>query len=203
MQYVVVALLWLGWCALHSGLISLSAVGAARRYGGRWFHCYRIAYNLVAIATFVPVAHYAHTVHGPVLIRWQGLWFGVRWLLLTISGVLFVAGARQYDTLQFLGIRQALTGASRRGLTDTGHFETAGVLRWVRHPWYAAAVLLVWTSSATLDAGAVVTSGMLTLYLIIGTLLEERKLVIEFGDSYREYQRSVPMLIPRPRRTNH
>jgi protein-S-isoprenylcysteine O-methyltransferase Ste14 len=31
---------------------------------------------------------------------------------------------------------------------------------------------------------------------VIGTLLEERKLVLEFGDKYKEYQRQVSMFIP-------
>ena len=37
---------------------------------------------------------------------------------------------------------------------------------------------------------------ILTVYLIIGTFLEERKLVYEFGDQYRNYQKQVSMLLP-------
>ncbi len=40
------------------------------------------------------------------------------------------------------------------------------------------------------------TNPVLTAYLVIGTFLEERKLVVEFGDQYRQYQREVPMLFP-------
>jgi protein-S-isoprenylcysteine O-methyltransferase Ste14 len=42
----------------------------------------------------------------------------------------------------------------------------------------------------------VVTNVVLTIYVIIGTKLEERKLVLEFGDTYIQYQKEVPMLIP-------
>jgi len=38
---------------------------------------------------------------------------------------------------------------------------------------------------------------LLTAYLILGTLLEEQRLIAELGDQYRVYRRSVPMLIPR------
>ena len=37
---------------------------------------------------------------------------------------------------------------------------------------------------------------ILTVYVVIGTHLEERKLVAEFGDEYREYQQTVSMLFP-------
>jgi len=33
-------------------------------------------------------------------------------------------------------------------------------------------------------------------YLIIGSRLEERKLVMEFGDAYQHYQKTVSMLLP-------
>jgi protein-S-isoprenylcysteine O-methyltransferase Ste14 len=36
----------------------------------------------------------------------------------------------------------------------------------------------------------------LTVYIIIGTKLEEKKLVLEFGEAYIKYQKEVPMLIP-------
>ena len=37
---------------------------------------------------------------------------------------------------------------------------------------------------------------ILTIYIIMGSILEERKLVLEFGDAYVKYQQEVPMLIP-------
>lgn len=38
-----------------------------------------------------------------------------------------------------------------------------------------------------------------TAWIIVGTRLEERDLVADFGPTYREFQASVPMLIPSPR----
>jgi len=41
-----------------------------------------------------------------------------------------------------------------------------------------------------------VGNGVLTVYIVVGTLLEEQKLVHEFGDAYRSYQRRVSMFVP-------
>ena len=35
-----------------------------------------------------------------------------------------------------------------------------------------------------------------TIYLILGSRLEEEKLVAQFGKAYQKYQREVPMLVP-------
>jgi protein-S-isoprenylcysteine O-methyltransferase Ste14 len=37
---------------------------------------------------------------------------------------------------------------------------------------------------------------VLSLYLVIGAFLEERKLLKEFGDDYRLYKNRVSMLFP-------
>ena len=48
------------------------------------------------------------------------------------------------------------------------------------------------TIGAKLKAGTV----KWTIRIIIGAVLEERDLAFTFGESYREYQRQVPMLLP-------
>ena len=68
------------------------------------------------------------------------------------------------------------------------------MLGYIRHPWYLAVFLLLWTSNQ--NTGSIIINGILSAYLVIGTLLEERKLVLEFGDRYREYQHNVSMFIP-------
>jgi protein-S-isoprenylcysteine O-methyltransferase Ste14 len=96
--------------------------------------------------------------------------------------------------LQFLGIRQIRTGASHGALTATGRLHTTGILRITRHPWYLGAIMLLWAGD--LDASTLIGNIILTLYLIVGTVLEERKLVGEFGEDYRRYQKQVSMLVP-------
>ena len=64
----------------------------------------------------------------------------------------------------------------------------------VRHPWYVAVFLLIWAGDQ--NAAAITVNLVLSAYLIVGTLLEERKLVIEFGEKYRSYQDRVSMFVP-------
>jgi protein-S-isoprenylcysteine O-methyltransferase Ste14 len=79
-------------------------------------------------------------------------------------------------------------------MTESGEFDSSGVLGIVRHPWYLAVFILLW--SRDLNVAGFIINMVLSAYLLIGTLLEERKLVLEFGENYKAYQRQVSMLLP-------
>jgi uncharacterized membrane protein len=73
----------------------------------------------------------------------------------------------------------------------TRHYNILGI---TRHPWYLATIMLIWARG--LDVSVLITNIILTIYLIVGTVLEERKLLVEYGEDYRGYQKKVSMLIP-------
>jgi protein-S-isoprenylcysteine O-methyltransferase Ste14 len=194
MNYFVLAVLWIIWCAIHSAMISVTATEYLKRRFGSHLRFYRLLFNLVAIATLIPVILYGQSIQGPVVFRWEGFMIVFQVLLLTIAVLLFFAGARHYDMLQFLGLRQIRTETSHGGLTETGTLDTTGILGITRHPWYLATIILIWARG--LEVSILITNIILTIYLIVGTILEERKLLIEFGEDYRRYQKKVSMLIP-------
>jgi protein-S-isoprenylcysteine O-methyltransferase Ste14 len=190
---MLLALAWTGYGAVHSGMISETATGFLKRRLGAGFRFYRLAFNLVAIVLLVPVVWYSQSLAGEPLIRWAGPWRTVRYAVVALAVLLFVAGGRHYSLRQFVGISQ-LRGSSSGGLASRGGLDSRGVLGVIRHPWYAGVVLLLWARD--LDAASLVVSSVLTAYVLVGTLLEERKLVHEFGDAYRDYQRRVSMFVP-------
>lgn len=194
MNYVVLAGLWIIWCALHSGMIWVIVTDNLKRRLGNNFRFYRLFFNLTAIVTIIPVILYGRSLRSPVIFRWEGFMIILQLLLFVMGIWLLIAGARHYDMLQFLGLRQIRTGASHGTLTAAGGLHTTGILRITRHPWYLGAILLLWTGD--LNVAALIGNIILTLYLIIGTVLEERKLVREFGEDYRRYQQQVSMLLP-------
>ena len=182
------------WCAIHSGMICLKVTEYLKLRLGTYFRFYRLIYNLVAIVTIIPVISFGDSIEGSLIFQWEGYLLILQILLLAISIFLFIAGAKHYDIFQFLGIRQIWTGRSHSVITKGGELKTDGILSVTRHPWYLAAILLIW--SREFDLSVLITNTILTLYLIIGTLLEEQKLFYEYGESYRKYQKKVSMLIP-------
>jgi protein-S-isoprenylcysteine O-methyltransferase Ste14 len=84
---------------------------------------------------------------------------------------------------------------------QAGAITTKGAYGWVRHPGYFSTLLLIW-GYPDLTADRLLLDVLFTLWIILGAFLEERDLVAIFGEDYRSYQRTVPMLIPyrKPRR---
>ena len=191
MEYVVLALLWTSWCVVHSALVSMTVTDYLKSRLGIHFRFYRLFYNGFAIVTLIPVAVYSYAVQGEPVFVWDGYLRIFQVFLFLIAIYLMFAGMTHYDALQFLGIRQAKQRSISEGM---GELNATGILGTIRHPWYVGAVAFIWARQ--LDASAIIVNIILTAHLIIGTFLEERKLVAEFGDEYRAYQKEVPMFIP-------
>ncbi len=49
-----------------------------------------------------------------------------------------------------------------------------------------------------MNMGWFITCTWATFYMLVGSKLEERKLIVEYGETYARYCKKVPGLIPRP-----
>jgi methanethiol S-methyltransferase len=190
------ALWWAAYCAVHSWLISIKATKLFQRALGTGYRFFRLFYNIFSIGALVLLIRYSNSprFQGSVLFAWDGNWRFVHYLLVLAAMVLIISGARHYSMSQFFGLQQIRSNRATSALTQSGDFDATGVLSVVRHPWYVAVFFLLWAKD--LNIGAVTVNMVLSAYLVIGTLLEERKLVHEFGDTYREYQEKVSMFLP-------
>lgn len=119
------------------------------------------------------------------------------WLIraLFFLGIIgFYITFRSLKPFDLFGIREIashLKGKTPKGST----FKVRGMYRLVRHPLYFFCLLIIW-SHVYVSTDRLLFNGLWTLWIIIGTFLEERDLIAAFGDEYRNYQRTVPMLIP-------
>ncbi len=194
MRYVLLVIIWISWCTLHSLMIDLAVTEAFRKRFPNGFRYYRIFYNLFAVVSLLPVFIYSSSLKGEPIITWDGPWRIIPVLLGTLSLLLFAAGARRYDFRQFIGLRQLKNEKVCSVLKDDCTLETGGILSVVRHPWYSGGLLVVW--ARPLDKAAILTNLVLSGYFVVGTILEERKLIALFGQQYEDYQKGVSMLFP-------
>jgi protein-S-isoprenylcysteine O-methyltransferase Ste14 len=193
-RYVVLISLWGAWCFFHSFLITPAVIDFARERLQSAYRYYRIFYNVTALATLAPVLVYSFSIRGVPVFRWEGPFRIIQGLLVISALVLFIGGAMRYDLARFLGIRQVSEDNSCGVLTDDCRLDTSGILGIVRHPWYSGGILIVWAGN--LDVTAILTNMVITGYFLIGAILEERKLLAEFGKDYMDYRQRVSMFFP-------
>jgi protein-S-isoprenylcysteine O-methyltransferase Ste14 len=144
------------------------------------------------------------TVLFAVVLLWQTSQMTVlafpgplQWLLRAIS-LLAIAGSlwgiRALRTFDAFG-REAIASCLRGEQQGPPSFVVRGPYVWVRHPLYFFTLVLIWFTP-NLTADRFLFNLLWTAWIVVGSYLEERDLVAEFGERYRHYQRTVPMLLP-------
>jgi protein-S-isoprenylcysteine O-methyltransferase Ste14 len=189
--------LLLGWCAyafVHSLLASLALKAAVTRNWPGIAPWYRLGYNLFAAVSALPLVWLFYTVPGDNLWAWRGIWawLGNGLALAAVAGVMI--SSRSYDMDEFLGLRQ-IRARVCDATADDG-FRISPLHRFVRHPWYSFGLVIVWTRD--MNEAMLVSALAITLYFVIGSRFEERKLIALHGDSYSRYRKRVPGLLPLP-----
>lgn len=129
-----------------------------------------------------------------VLATPQGI---IRWLMravfiLAILG--FYWGLRALGSFDAFGLSPILNNLRGKDPPPMP-FIVRGPYRWVRHPLYFFSLLLIW-SCPDLSLDRLLYNVLWSTWIIVGSVLEERDLLADFGESYRDYQLKVPMLIP-------
>lgn len=160
------------------------------------------------LKTLIPESHYkafyalsSIVVLLAVLIFWQkspvvmaqagGMVFWLLRALFVCCLIGFFWAAKSLDSFDALGI-YPLTG---RKNGQPRQITARGPYRWSRHPIYFLLIIIIWACPVlTLDR--LIFNLLWTIWMMIGTFLEDRDLHREFGSPYREYSRRVPMLIP-------
>ena len=130
---------------------------------------------------------------NPQWMEWANLplpsW--LRWLG-SVAGALGLA--LMYWTLTNLGKNLTDTVVTRSDAT----LVTTGPYRWVRHPFYVTAGLMVLAITLLAANCFIGLSGLLVVALLVArTGKEEQKLIEKFGDRYRAYMATTGRFVPK------
>jgi protein-S-isoprenylcysteine O-methyltransferase Ste14 len=193
-KFILLVILWVGWCGLHSLLITPAVTGRIQNRWGRYFVYYRLGYNLFSLLTLLPLWAYTKSLSNLKGALWSWPFSLVQVLMVLLGLAAFIAGGRAYDLPFFLGFRQIKDSRATSLLTAPGPLKFSGILGMVRHPWYSGGLLLIWAQK--MDPPILIVSLILSVYFIVGAMLEERKLRRSYGQVYRDYQREVSMFFP-------
>ena len=189
------------WGFIHSLFASQQVKEAVLGWFGENFvRFYRMAYNLLAGVSFLPILLIAAVIPDRKLYIFPLPWSALLVIGELLAVVVLVVGFRQTDTWEFLGLRQLVRTATSKqpdGPVETvrGHLVTTGLYRHVRHPLYTAGLVFIWLMPL-MTVNVLAINIALTVYVVVGANLEEHKLRHEFGREYADYAAVTPMFIP-------
>ena len=189
---VIVLLSVLIYGIVHSLLASNQIKNLARcLFGAYADRGYRLAYNIFAIISLLPVLALPALLPDRTVYVIPSPWVYLTFLGQLLAVGLLLVGLLQTGVWSFFGFRQLMVGDEQ----VESRLEVRGIYRYVRHPLYTAGLLFIWLTPLMTSNVLALFFG-LTIYIIIGAYFEERRLVQEYGPAYDEYKKSTPMLVP-------
>jgi protein-S-isoprenylcysteine O-methyltransferase Ste14 len=150
---------------------------------------YRLFYNIFAVVSILPVLYLMIVLPDQTLYQVPSPWNILMRAGQLLSLLLLFVAVLQTDVLSFVGVRQLIEEEKR------GDLVVSGLYRFVRHPLYTFSLGVLWLSPS-MSVNSLIVCAALTVYILIGIIFEERKLLREFGQEYAAYKSMTPMLLP-------
>ena len=193
-NHIILGIVLILWCIIHSVMIDNKFIRFMENKFKSNVRYYRLFYNITATISLIPIMIFAYSIPKIIYFQWDGYFIILQVIFILVSLIIFFAGSRNYDFLQFIGIQQITDISVSKSLSKSGKLKTEGILGLTRHPWYTAFFILLWARE--LNSTSILINIIFSIYLVVGTYLEEQKLKNEFGEAYTKYQKDVSMLLP-------
>ena len=191
-SHIILATGWILFCVFHSVLASLRFKKIAETRMRYQYKFYRLYYTLFALASFTLVLIYQFTITSYSLFTPTRLSLKLGIIVAGFGLTIMCLCIVKYF-MQLSGLKGLIENRKGNALMITG------VHRIVRHPLYAGTFIFIWGLLIVYPyLSLFITDAIITIYTLIGLKFEEKKMEREFGDAYKSYQQSVPMIIPRP-----
>lgn len=173
---------------LHSWLASSKMKDLLKRWISA--RTYRLSYNVISILTLLPIIWlYIRKAPPPFSSNLLVTMIGMVFIIFSLF--LFRKCIPLYEWSSFLGLQDEIEPK----------LVNVGFLREVRHPLYLASIVMLFGACLIhLNLWSLSTLVVVIVYLLFGIQFEEKKLIDQFGNNYRQYQKQVPMLFPKLKR---
>jgi len=184
---VIISIVWIFFYALHS----LLALPNVKNFGEKMFRStknYRLFYSTISVISLGIAMYYLIILPNSYLLDSNKQLKVVSFISATYGLIIIKRSFRFFSISSFLGFSKE----------TTSELIISGLHKYVRHPIYSGTVLIYMGAFFFQPTDLMAASLFwLITYLPIGIYLEEKKLIIEYGERYLNYRKNVKALIPK------
>ncbi|MDB5231400.1 MAG: hypothetical protein JWN76_2205 [Chitinophagaceae bacterium] len=186
-HYLVLILLWLVFCLLHSVLALPGLKDFVKNCAPKLFPHYRLLYNIFAFVNLGILLWYQYSFTSEYLLTSSQVVKIVAGIILTVGGTIMCYCIYQYFPV--------LSGLKK--IENNKTLIITGPNKFVRHPLYFGTLIFIYGLFLFFPSiSNLIAITAVTIYVMIGIEYEEKKLNKEFGEDYRAYSSKVKKLFP-------
>jgi len=195
---ISILLLVFSFCALHSLFATRYAKNFVKRHAGNYMAFYRLGYNALSVFLLMLIVDLAP--RPPFIIYdlpypFDLVIYGVQ--VISLGFIVYTFALTNFR--EFLGVNQVFRRLDGEylpeELDERNTFRKEKMYKYMRHPGYFFTIVFM-AARPQMDVFYFTAFISFSCYFYIGSFLEEKKLIKQFGDSYIEYQKSVPRIFP-------
>ena len=192
MKYILIIIFLVLWGTIHSLFASEKLKKNIGSPFGKWnSRFYRLGYNLFSVASFIPIIYLALVAPIKIIYIIPFPWILIIIIIEAILSTGLVVGIIQTGLWEFVGLTQ-LTAVKENSIHE---LVTHGMYGYVRHPLYTIGMIMIWMVPV-MTYGLLLINTVLTVYIVIGTYFEEKRLEKDFGKEYVSYKLVTPKFFP-------
>lgn len=189
-DYCLITGYWILFCVIHHITAMEKCKEFFRLRIGAAFKYYRLIYSSLALVNLVFILFEQYNIKStdmeiPLALKYSiGLPFGLFGICLMVVSI------RKY-LFKVSGINVFFKDQRPTSL------EILGLHKYLRHPLYLGTLLLIWSLFLFFPLLTNLLAFLvMTVYVLIGIRFEEKKLLVVFGETYKNYRDKTPGLIP-------
>ena len=193
--------LFLGWAmfyALHSALAHHSVKAFVQSKAKGHYRYYRLLFNVISVVFLSGLLVFQFSLPAETILQLPALLPILGALVFVLGLVVLVMAFASFNKAEFVGLQQLRQNdAPKQTPHQVTQLTKTGMYAYMRHPLYFGIVLLLVGALLYIPSYPMLVFVATSLiYLPIGVYLEEQKLLVEFGDAYRQYQKEAKRFIP-------
>lgn len=151
-------------------------------------------YSVASSICLVMIFYFWQPIEGYVWSFQNGVLFWSITILYIMGWLSAFTATFIIDHFELFGLHQGYR-ALKNIPEPEAKFQVRFFYKYIRHPIQAGTLIGLW-ATPSMSYGHLLLSIGLTIYVLIGLYYEEKSLINLFGEEYKKYMKTTPMLIP-------